>query len=110
MSFIEKKEHGLTLEKKMTRQIHCDGCGERTSYKVGSADEDLFFRVGSPDGKLFFCDPTCWIQTRHNDAKPPARSLLASWYAKQGPRYTKEEVASTLLQLGYGQAAVEDDL
>jgi hypothetical protein len=93
----------------MTRQIHCDGCGERSIYKVGSADEDLFFRVGSPDGKLFFCDPTCWIQTRHHDAKPPARSLLTSWYAKQGSRYTKEEVASTLLQLGYGHPAVVED-
>jgi hypothetical protein len=103
--------------KKMTRQIHCHGCGERTTAIVGSADEDRFFRVGSPDGKLFYCDPVCWIQVR-KDSKPPARSLLTSWYEKQGSRYTREEVASALLQLGYGAAhrgayggaPAEDDL
>ena len=96
----------------MARNIHCDGCGERTTSKVGSADEDRFFRVGSPDGKLFYCDPQCWIQTRPQDAKPPARSLLTTWYDKQGTRFTREEVASTLSQLGYAapHQVIEDDL
>ena len=95
----------------MTRNIHCDGCGERTTSKVGSADEDLFFRVGSPGGKLFFCGPQCWIMTR-KDSKPPARSLLTAWYDKQGARFTKDEVASALSQLGFAQPrqVVEDDL
>lgn len=94
----------------MNRPIHCAGCGDRTEYRVGSADEDRFFRVGDlySNSKLFFCDPLCWVKTRQSD-KPPAKSLIDSWYAKQGARFTKDDLAAVSRQLGYAAPPLLDD-
>lgn len=89
----------------MNRNIVCAGCGERTQCKVGSADEDRFFRVGAADsgqqlykqlqsnhGKLFFCDPMCWLDARVS-TKPPPLSLLEPWYEKQGEKHGEKQGA-----------------
>ena len=86
----------------MNRPIHCAGCGDRTDYRVGSADEDRFFRVGdqSSGSKLFYCDPVCWVKTRQSD-RPPPQSLIDAWYAKQGTRVSKEDLAIVSRQRGH---------
>jgi hypothetical protein len=97
----------------MNRNITCMGCGEKTQYKVGSADEDLFFRVGPSDagqrsykwpnlnqGKLFFCNPMCWLDARL-DSRPPPLSLFEPWYEKQGARVTKEDWVAVRRRLGH---------
>jgi hypothetical protein len=101
----------------MNRNITCAGCGDRTQYKVGSADEDLFFRVGPSDvgqrsykklnstqGKMFFCNPMCWLDARL-DSRPPPLSLFEPWYAKQGARFTKEDWSAVRRRLGYAVQA-----
>jgi hypothetical protein len=89
-------------------KIQCAGCGDATDYKVGSVDEDLFFRVGGGrHGKLFFCDPHCWLDVRDKDAKMrgttaknPTLSLLTSWYDKQGTRFTRDDINGIKRRLG----------
>lgn len=106
----------------MNRNIVCAGCGERTHFKVGSADEDRFFRVGPSEvgqqsykhvqanqGKLFFCDPMCWLDARVSTKTPPL-SLLEPWYRKQGARFTKDDWAAVRRRLGYAnQVPLTDD-
>lgn len=94
----------------MNRPIHCAGCGERTDYRVGSADEDRFFRVGdqSSGSKLFYCDPACWVKTRQSD-RPPPQSLIDAWYAKQGARFSKDDLASVSREIGYADDPSPDE-